>query len=93
MSNHFHLLCQVPAPKVLSERELLDHIEAGFGPGRRQRLNWSWRDWRKSRKGPARSRHSSSPPVPLCAREFAYQSQAAGLVEPGSDLFDERDEP
>ena len=28
MSNHFHLLCQVPAPKVLTERELLDRIEA-----------------------------------------------------------------
>jgi putative transposase len=38
MSNYFHLLCQVPAPKVLSERELLDRIEADFGPGRRQGL-------------------------------------------------------
>src|SRR2546421_2697761 len=38
MSNHFHLLCQVPAPRVLKELELLERIEAGFGPARRQAL-------------------------------------------------------
>jgi len=38
MSNHFHLLCQVPEPKVLSELELLERIEAGYGPARRQAL-------------------------------------------------------
>ncbi len=38
MSNHFHLLCQVPEPKALSELELLERIEAGYGPARRQAL-------------------------------------------------------
>jgi REP element-mobilizing transposase RayT len=38
MSNHFHLLCEVPQPKPLSETELLQRIEAGYGPARRQAL-------------------------------------------------------
>jgi len=38
MSNHFHLLCEVPEPKALSEAELLQRIEAGYGPPRRQAL-------------------------------------------------------
>jgi putative transposase len=38
MSNHFHLLCQVPEPKALSELELLERIETGYGPARRQAL-------------------------------------------------------
>ena len=38
MSNHFHLLCEVPPPRSLSELELLERIEAGFGPARRQAL-------------------------------------------------------
>jgi putative transposase len=39
MSNHFHLLCQVPAaPKVLSQHELLERIQAGFGTQRRRTL-------------------------------------------------------
>ena len=38
MFNHFHLLCQVPEPKALSELELLERIEAGYGPARRQAL-------------------------------------------------------
>jgi putative transposase len=38
MSNHFHLLCEVPEPKALSEAELLQRIEAGYGPARRQAL-------------------------------------------------------
>ena len=31
MANHFHLLCEVPEPKILSEPELLQRIEAGYG--------------------------------------------------------------
>jgi putative transposase len=31
MSNHFHLLCEVPEPKALSEAEVLERIEAGCG--------------------------------------------------------------
>jgi len=33
MSNHFHLLCEVPEPKTLSEAEVLERVEAGYGPG------------------------------------------------------------
>jgi REP element-mobilizing transposase RayT len=38
MSNHFHLLCEVPQAQELSEMELLDRIQAGYGPARRQAL-------------------------------------------------------
>ena len=38
MSNHFHLLCHVPEPRALSELELLERIEAGYGPAHRQAL-------------------------------------------------------
>ena len=36
MSNHFHLLCEVPEPKTLSETEVLQRIEAGYGSAYRQ---------------------------------------------------------
>jgi hypothetical protein len=38
MSNHFHLLCEVPQARELSEAELLDRIQAGYGAARRQAL-------------------------------------------------------
>ena len=38
MSNHFHLLCEVPQAQELSEVELLERIQAGYGPARRQAL-------------------------------------------------------
>ena len=38
MSNHFHLLCQVPQGEALSELELLERIEAGYGRQRRVAL-------------------------------------------------------
>src|SRR5260370_19664558 len=38
MSNHFHLLCEVPQAQELSEAQLLDRIQAGYGPARRQAL-------------------------------------------------------
>ena len=38
MSNHFHLLCEVPEPKTLSETEVLERVEAGYGQARRQAL-------------------------------------------------------
>ena len=38
-SNHFHLLCEVPQARELSEAELLDRIQAGYGPARRQALD------------------------------------------------------
>jgi putative transposase len=34
MSNHFHLLCKVPQAQELSEAELLERIQAGYGPQR-----------------------------------------------------------
>src|SRR6201998_158430 len=34
MSNHFHLLCEVTEPKTLSEAEVLERVEAGYGPVR-----------------------------------------------------------
>jgi REP element-mobilizing transposase RayT len=30
MSNHFHLLCEVPEPKALSELELVKELKGGF---------------------------------------------------------------
>jgi hypothetical protein len=38
MSNHFHLLCEVPPAQELSGVELLERIQAGYGPARRQAL-------------------------------------------------------
>jgi putative transposase len=32
MANHFHLLCEVPQPRVLSQSEVLERIEACYGP-------------------------------------------------------------
>jgi hypothetical protein len=34
MANHFHLLCEVPEPKPLSESEVLERIADGYGPQR-----------------------------------------------------------
>ena len=31
MANHFHLLCEVPEPKLLTQNEVLERIEAGYG--------------------------------------------------------------
>jgi putative transposase len=39
MSNHFHLLCEVPPARELSEAQLLERIQAGYGPARRQALD------------------------------------------------------
>ena len=39
MSNHFHLLCEVPQAQELSEAELLERIQAGYGPASRQALD------------------------------------------------------
>ena len=38
MANHFHLLCEVPEPRLLSQNEVLERIEAGYGPQRVQSL-------------------------------------------------------
>jgi REP element-mobilizing transposase RayT len=51
MSNHFHLLCEVPQPKPLSEAELLQRIEAGYGPARRQALEQELAHLRQGQDG------------------------------------------
>jgi putative transposase len=38
MSNHVHLLCEVPEPRFLSQKEVLERIQAGYGPQRVQAL-------------------------------------------------------
>jgi putative transposase len=38
MSNHFHLLCEVPEPRELTLEEVLERIEAGYGPQRVREL-------------------------------------------------------
>ena len=38
MANHFHLLCEVPEARVLSQSEVLERIQAGYGPSRVQAL-------------------------------------------------------
>jgi REP element-mobilizing transposase RayT len=51
MSNHFHLLCEVPEPKALSELELLARIEAGHGPVRRRALEQKFEQLRQAPEG------------------------------------------
>src|SRR5215475_12161195 len=53
MSNHFHLLCEVPEPKSLSEAEVLERVEAGFGPKRRQALQEELARYRQQPDGNA----------------------------------------
>jgi putative transposase len=38
MANHFHILCRVPERRTLSDQELLDCIELGYGPERRTQV-------------------------------------------------------
>src|ERR1700720_2815066 len=38
MSNHFHLLCEVLVPRPLSQSEMLERIEAFYGPQRAEAL-------------------------------------------------------
>jgi hypothetical protein len=53
MSNHFHLLCEVPEPVALSEAEVLERIEAGFGPARRQAVQKQLDRYRQKPDGSA----------------------------------------
>ena len=43
MNNHFHLVCKVPEPKVLTQSEMLARIEAGDGSSARRRCGINWR--------------------------------------------------
>jgi putative transposase len=38
MANHFHILCEVPEPKPLTQSELLERIEDGYGSERVEEL-------------------------------------------------------
>jgi REP element-mobilizing transposase RayT len=38
MSNHYHILCEVPEPYVISDQELLKRIEALYGKARRDSI-------------------------------------------------------
>jgi putative transposase len=38
MSNHFHILCEVPERRSLSDEELLERIESLYGSARRRRV-------------------------------------------------------
>jgi len=51
MSNHFHLLCEVPQARELSEAELLDRIQAGYGPARRQAIDQQLAHLRQAPEG------------------------------------------
>jgi REP element-mobilizing transposase RayT len=53
MANHFHLLCEVPEPKTLAEEEVLERIEAGYGPERRQALQQEIARYRQQPDGSA----------------------------------------
>src|ERR1700739_172151 len=45
MANHFHLLCEVPEPRILSQSEVLERIQAGYAPPRVQALKEQWAPW------------------------------------------------
>ena len=51
MSNHFHVLCQVPQGEPVSELELLERIEAGYGQQRRQALERQLARWSEQAQG------------------------------------------
>src|SRR6201987_1936226 len=53
MSNNFHLLCEVPEPRPLSAAEVLDRVEAGYGPTRRQALQEEIARYRRQPDGDA----------------------------------------
>jgi putative transposase len=53
MSNHFHLLCEVPEPKALSEAEVLERIEAGYGSAHLQALQEELARYRQQPDGSA----------------------------------------
>jgi len=61
MSNHFHLLCQVPQGGPLSELELLERIEAGYGRARRQALERQLARWAEPAPGASQSQQLLEP--------------------------------
>jgi REP element-mobilizing transposase RayT len=51
MSNHFHLLCYVPPRPAVSEAEILERVEAGYGAACRQALEAQLAQWRQQKAG------------------------------------------
>ena len=60
MANHFHLLCEVPEPQTLSEAEILERVQAGCGPARRQALQEEIARYRQQPDGEAQIQRASS---------------------------------
>jgi hypothetical protein len=66
MSNHFHLLYEVPQGRELSEAQLLERIQVGYGPARRQALDQELTLLRQGAGGPIGSNASFSPIASVC---------------------------
>ena len=79
MSNHFHLLCEVPQAEELSEAQLLQRIQAGYGSARCQALEQELAHLRQEPDGPIRSNDSCSPiaTASLTSRPSSKSSKVA----------------
>ena len=61
MANHFHLLCEVPEPKPLTQSELLKRIEDGYGAEECRRCGSNWRALGSKLTGSSRASACWSP--------------------------------
>ena len=61
MANHFHLLCEVPESKPLTQNELLERIEIGYGPKRAQTLREQLAGLAQQPDGLEQSKHLLEP--------------------------------
>jgi putative transposase len=61
MANHFHLLCEVPEPKPLTQSEVLERIQAVYGPERVQALQQQWARFAEQPNGLAQSKRLLAP--------------------------------
>jgi REP element-mobilizing transposase RayT len=50
MSNHFHILVRVPAPRTLTEGELLARVATLYGDARAKDMRTRWESYRKSKR-------------------------------------------
>ena len=57
MANHFHLLCEVPEPRSLTQKELLKRIEIGYGCERVQTLREQLAHFAQQPEGLEPSKH------------------------------------
>ncbi len=49
MSNHFHILVRVPAPREIAENELLSRVATLYGDARAKDMRSRWESYRKSK--------------------------------------------